>query len=281
MSNFNQESYDRAAARKELALTDLEELAQQVEDGEIDAATAAGLRSGYEAELGAAEAELATLGPPPARKKSPASAQAPGSTKRAPSETGQPAGKSSDLNTRLLVGAGILIVALVVILISVQNSAQPDPAAVGTQVTTASGEGPCAELAGALTNHSDNGFRLALADCYADVGDAMSAIEHYRAVAEAEGATDGEVARANVGLGFLNLQIGELTKAADYMRLALERDAANIEAQYFLGMMLVYDLGDPAAGAPYLESVLATPDLPETVVLEIQAALDVAAGEGS
>jgi tetratricopeptide (TPR) repeat protein len=277
VSNFNQESYDRAVARQELALTDLEELAQQVDDGEIDAATAAGLRSGYEAELGAAEAELARLGPPPTPKKSPGQ----GSTKRAPSEKGQPARKSSDLNTRLLVGAGILIVALVVILISVQNSAQPDPAAVGTQVTTASGEDPCAELADALTSHADNGFRLALADCYADVGNAMSAIEHYRTVADAEGATDGEVARANVGLGFLNLQIGELTKAADYMRVALERDAANIEAQYFLGMMLVYDLGDPAAGAPYLESVLATPDLPETVVLEIQAALDVAAGEGS
>ncbi len=277
MSNFNQESYDRAVARKELALTDLEELAQQVDDGEIDAPTAAGLRSGYEAELGAAEAELARLGPPPTPKKSPGQA----STKRAPSENGRPARKSSDLNTRLLVGAGILIVALVVILISVQNSAQPDPAAMGTQVTTASGEDPCAELADALTSHSDNGFRLALADCYADVGNAMSAIEHYRAVADAEGAADGEVARANVGLGFLNLQIGELAKAADYMRVALERDAANVEAQYFLGMMLVYDLGDPAAGAPYLESVLATPDLPETVILEIQAALDVAAGEGS
>ena len=62
MSNFNQEAYDRAAGRRDLVRTDLEELAQQVDDGEIDEATAAGLRSGYETELAAAEAEIAKLG---------------------------------------------------------------------------------------------------------------------------------------------------------------------------------------------------------------------------
>ena len=55
MSNFNQEAYDRATGRRDLARTDLEELAQQVEDGELDEETAAGLRSGYETELAAAK----------------------------------------------------------------------------------------------------------------------------------------------------------------------------------------------------------------------------------
>ena len=45
MSGFDQETYDRAAERRDLALTDLEELTVQVADGEIDYSTAAGLRT--------------------------------------------------------------------------------------------------------------------------------------------------------------------------------------------------------------------------------------------
>lgn len=283
MSGFSQEEYDRAIARRDLARTDLDELAQQVEDGEIDEETAAALRGGYETELTAAEADLAKLGSPPNPKKAkPAAADPAKSTKRAPSESGQSEQKAGGLNTRLLVGSGILIAALVIILISVQNSSEPDPpAAAGQMPGGAPGADPCAELAAALTDHPDNGFRLALADCYTQSGNAMSAIEHYRAVTDNTGATASEAAEANVGLGYLNLQIGELQKAADYMETALAAEPAHVEAQYFLGMMLVYDLGDPDRGASYLESVLEAPNLPEAVIVDIETALAVAQGEGT
>ncbi len=283
MSNFNHEAYERAAARRDLARTDLDELSQQVEDGEIDEATAAELRAGYESELAAAEADLAKLGTPPTAKKPKAEKEAPAaaaSKGRAPSEQGQTAG-SGGLNSRILVGAGILIVAFIVILLSVQNSSEPEPTAGAPMGTAADGTDPCAELAAALETHEDNGFRLALADCYTQTGNAMSAIEHFRFVAESGDATDLEAAQANVGLGYLNLQIGEVQSAADYMAVALEHDADNIEARYFLGMILIYDLGDPAGGVSYLESVLETPDLPATVVTDIETAIAEATGASS
>ena len=270
MSNFNQEAYDRATGRRDLARTDLEELAQQVEDGELDEETAAELRSGYEAELATAEAALAGIGSPPAVKKPKPAAEA---TKKAPSEKGQPEPKTSTINTRLLVGAGILIAALVVILISVQNSSEPDQTATGPIPGAGDGTDPCAELEAALSEHSDDQFRLALADCYSGTGNAMSAIEFYRGVADDTAAAPADTARANVGLGLLNLQIGELQTTADYMNTALEEDANNVEAKYYLGMLLIYDLGDPEGGAEYLQSVLEGGNLPETVVLDIEAAL--------
>ena len=268
MSNFNQEAYDRATGRRDIARTDLEELAQQVDDGELDEETAAELRSGYEAELAAAEAALAELGSPPAVKK-----PKPAAESKAPSEKGQPEQKTGTLNTRLLVGAGILIAALVVILISVQNSSEPDQTATGPIPGAGDGADLCAELEAALSDHSDDQFRLALADCYSGTGNAMSAIEHYRTVAEDTAASPADTARANVGLGLLNLQIGELQTTADYMSTALGEDANNVEAKYYLGMLLIYDLGDPEGGAEYLQSVLEAGNLPETVVLDIETAL--------
>jgi tetratricopeptide (TPR) repeat protein len=282
MSGFNQEAYDRAVARKDLARTDLEELAQQVDDGEIDEETAAGLRGGYEAELAAAEADLAKIGTPPKSKKTKPAPAASASTKRAPSEKGQAEAKSGGLNKRILAGAGIFVAALVIILISVQNSSEPDPpAATGAMPPGATGADPCEELAAALTDHPDNGFRLALADCYSQTGNAMSAIEHYRAVADSTDAVPAEAAEANVGLGYLNLQIGELQNAAGYMETALQAEPENIEAQYFLGMMLIYDLDDPERGTSYLESVLEAPDLPPTVIQDIETALALAQGDGT
>ena len=45
--------------------------------------------------------------------------------------------------------------------------------------------------------------------------------------------------------------------------------------------MLVYDHGDPDRGVSYLESVLEAPNLPESVIVEIEAALAVAQGDGT
>ncbi|MDH5372263.1 MAG: hypothetical protein OEX97_04900, partial [Acidimicrobiia bacterium] len=202
----------------------------------------------------------------------------------APSEKGQPVDKAGGLNKRLLVGGGILVAALAVIIISVQNSSEPEPpAATGQMPGTATGSDPCAELADTLSNHPDDGFRLALADCYSQSGNAMSAIEHYKAVADnAEGAP-ADVADANVGLGYLNLQISELNNAAEYMEAALEADPSNLEGQYWLGLMLIYDLGDSARGVSLLEAVLETPDLPPDTIQSIEEAIaeGQAGGAGS
>ncbi len=273
MSNFNQEAYDRAIGRRNLAKTDLEELAQQVEDGEIGDSTAAGLRAGYEAELAAAEAALASLGKPPTPKKAkPAADEVGSSPTRAPSEQGQE--KSAGLNSRWLVGAGILVAALVVILISVQNSSEPEQTAAPTFPQSAG----CAELEAAMDAHPGNEFRLAVADCYAEVGDAMSAISYYQAVLDGD-PTDMEKASASFGLGFLNLQIGRMPEAADLFKVATENDDQNYDAKYWYGMMLIYELDRYADGVPYLEEVLALPNLDPDTIANIEEALAFEGGE--
>ncbi len=267
MTNFNQEAYDRAVGRRELARTDLEELAQQVEDGEIDASTAAGLRTGYEAELAAAEATLAALGKPPAPKKTPPAGKQSGSSPAlSPAEQGRE--DTAGLNRRWLVGAGILIAALVVILISVQNSSEPEQTAAPTFPQSAG----CAELEAAMDAHPGNEFRLAVADCYAETGDAMSAISHYQAVLDGD-PTDIERASASFGLGFLNLQIGRMPEAADLFKVATENDDQNYDAKYWYGMMLIYELDRYADGVPYLEEVLELPNLDPDTIANIEEAL--------
>ena len=273
MSNFNQEAYDRAIDRRDLARTDLDELVQQVDDGEIDNSTAAGLRAGYEAELATAEAALATLGKPPTPKKSkPAPAASEPSTKRAPSEEGQE--QKAGFNTRWLVGAGILVAALVVILISVQNSSEPEPTAAPDVPQSSN----CGELEDAMGAHPGNEFRLAVADCYAGVGDAMPAISHSQAVLDGS-PTDIEKASASFGLGFLNMQIGRMPEAADLFKTATENDSQNYDAKYWYGMMLIYELDRYADGVSYLEEVLTLPTLAPDTIANIEEALAFGNGE--
>lgn len=275
MSNFNQEAYDRAAGRRDLVRTDLEELAQQVDDGEIDEATAAGLRSGYETELAAAEAEIAKLGSPPSVKKTKtAPPVAKASTKRAPSEQGET--PKSGLNTRLLVGAGILVAALVVIVISVQNSSEPDQTAAPLDPNFGSS---CADLEASMDNHPGNEFRLAVADCYSSEGNAMPAITHYRAVLDAD-PTDLETSSASFGLGFLNMQIGQMVEATELFKTATETDDLNYDAKYWYGMMLIYEAGQPAEGVSYLKEVLTLPNLEPDTIANIEEAFAVAEGAG-
>ena len=52
---------DHVVERREVVLRDLEELTHQVEDGEIDPATAERLRSGYQQELDSLDRALADL----------------------------------------------------------------------------------------------------------------------------------------------------------------------------------------------------------------------------
>lgn len=278
MSNFNQEAYDRAISRRDLVRTDLEELAQQVEDGEIDGDTAAGLKGGYEAELAAADKDLSKLGTSPKPKKDKA-VSSPESTKRTPSENGQPAASGGGLNYRLLVGAGILVVALVVIIFSVQNSSEPEPTAGPIDANAAQGSS-CAELEDVLEQHPGNEFRLVVADCYVDTGDAMSAIGHFQGVL-ASNPTIVESAAASFGLGFLNMQIGQVVEASEFFKTATETDSQNYDAKYWYGMMLIYELDRPTEGVPYLEDVLTLPSLAPDTVASIEEAIAVARGDGA
>lgn len=274
MSNFNQEAYERALSRRDLANRDLEELAQQVEDGEIDDETAADLRSGYEAELNAAEAALSKAGTPPKPKKAkPAPAASKPSAKRAPSERDEQ--PKTGFNSRWLVGAGILVAALVIIIISVQNSSEPDP--VAGALDPGAGATSCADLEEVLEQHPGNEFRLVVADCYVDTGDAMSAIGHFQGVL-ANNPTNVEKASASFGLGYMNMQIGQMAEAAELYRQATEADAENYDAKYWYGMMLIYELNQPEDGVPYLEAVLTLPSLAPDTISSIEEALAIAQG---
>jgi tetratricopeptide (TPR) repeat protein len=257
--------------RKQMALRDLAELEEQVENGELDEETAAPIRASYASELGMAEAALSKLGPAP--KQQGQGQKARKETIKPASERDEPQGRS--LN-RMLIGTGAVLIAFAVVLVAVTQSANDDPV-TDTTPAGAVGADPCAEMAAAVDQHPGNALRLALAECYLDSGDAMQSITQFRTVLDSAPSPE-ESTQASIGLGFLNLQIGEVDNASQYMRDALDTDPDNIDAKYWLGMMLVYDLDDPEAGALLLEDVLAVPDLPESVVTEIEEAISLATG---
>ncbi|NQV05635.1 hypothetical protein HQ535_03720 [bacterium] len=113
MSKTRGSGADRSAfeQRREHALRDLEELAQQVEDGEIAEAEAAVLEARYRKDLEAAESRLGSMPKPKASK--------PGSPgKAAATATAQPA------NTRkILLIMGATLVALTVGIVIIANPA--------------------------------------------------------------------------------------------------------------------------------------------------------------
>ena len=98
---------DRLRERHELAVRDLEELQEQVEAGEIDDATAANLRAGYERELSQVEALLGDL-PSSESRQAPPLPERPVEKPRAKGE-GDAKGRSPK---RVAAGAVVLLASL-------------------------------------------------------------------------------------------------------------------------------------------------------------------------
>jgi len=257
--------------RRRIALRDLEELAEQVLNGELDEETAAPLRAGYEAELAAVD-EAAAAEPVSAATEVGTRAE----TAAEPAE-----GRSSN---RIVVGALALVgVLTVVILLAAQvfrSDPEPSPQ---TPTDVAAIDGASAEeMESLVAAHPESvAMRLALADLYFEQGEYSSAIDHYLVVSNGE-LTIQEESRTLGRIGWMAYSTGQVESAVQFINNSLELNPDYYEGKLFLGMVSLYGLEDPAAAIPLLEEINALPDLGDPLRAEVEAALaDARAGVGS
>jgi tetratricopeptide (TPR) repeat protein len=258
--------------RLEIATRDLTELADQVEAGEIDEATAETLQANYQAEVDSVEAELGSL-PAPNRKR--------------PTEPEtQPPGMQSRSTRRAVVGSVLVIAALSVAIFLAAGEIDSSPA------TTAAGSA----APGGLTidpnsvsneqleevvaqNPAINAMRMALADRYFEQEDYGKALDHYLTIAE-NNPTPAEEGRALTRVGWMAYTTGQPEAAQQYLQTSLTVDPTNEETKLFLGFVLLYGLDDPDGALPWLEEVAEISELPPSILTQVETAIAEARGTG-
>jgi tetratricopeptide (TPR) repeat protein len=260
--------------RLEIARRDLNELAEQVEAGEIDPATAENLRAGYQAEADEISAQLAAL--PASRKPA---AQGLGSNI-------EPADRPPRSARRAVVGSVLVIAALSVAIFLAAGDLDQDPAGAGG---ASASPGELSIDPNSVTNEQleevvaqnpgINAMRLALADRYFEEQDFGKALDHYLTVAE-NNPTPVEEGVALSRIGWMAYQTGQPEAAEQYLQTSLTVDPTNQETKLFLGFVLLYGLDEAEAAIPWLEEIAAIPDLPPEILHTVEAALDEARNGG-
>ncbi len=285
--------------RRDHVQRDLEELAEQVAAGEIDAESAERLEAGYRAELARFEAAIAAL--PPEKKRTaavaaPAGAKArksrpPAGQRKAGSPTASPEDGSSapprfPVKPMIGLGAAVVVLTALIWIIGMGGDDEPAPAATAP-AATAAGDGSqlapsdqLAEMEAAVAaNPEVNGMRLALAGIYFDQGDYLPAMEHYLAVLDNDPAPDEE-SLSLARVGWMAYLTGQPNTARDYLHAAVQLDPEYGEAKLFYGVVLLYGIGDAEAALPVLEEVLQLPDLPATLRPDIENMVEEARAGG-
>jgi cytochrome c-type biogenesis protein CcmH/NrfG len=253
----------RLTERRDIIRRDIEELAEQVEAGEIGESTADDLRARYDQDLAEVEAQLAKL--PKEQPKVYAGDAQVIHTDSAPDAHGWDP-------KRVLIGGGVLVAAFTVVLVlavsAAQNSSQD------TTTTTGANAATIQQMEAAVAANPDVvEMRIALADLYLQDNQVSNALNEYLDVLDLS-PTDADASYVLGRVGWLAYQQGQNDAAASYLDQALQRDPTNIEATLFMGIVDLYGLNDPASAVPLLQQVLAQPDLPEDMRSQIQAALD-------
>ncbi len=253
-ADFSQsEAKQRLVERRQHALRDLDELAEQVASGELDEATAARLRAGYEAELEAVDRGQQ------------------GSESGVPTE-----GRSS---RRAIAGALLLIAAFtgVILLASQTFRSGGDPSPQAPSDVAAIDGATLEQMEEIVASHPDTpAMRLALADLYFERANYSSAIDHYLVVLSESELTDEEESRALGRIGWMAYSTGQLEPAVTYLRASLVANPEYMEGKLFLAMVLFEGFGDAAGAVPLFEEILEVPNLHDDMRLAVEAAAEEA-----
>ena len=262
---------EHLAERRDLIRRDLDELAAQVEEAEIETATADQLRANYQAELELLEASLREL--PEGRHKPAVVVDEP--------KIGPPTTRSP---RRIVIGSLFLIVALSLAIGFAARDAEPQnsqpisssPGDLTIDPDTVSNEQLETIVA---ANPNINGMRMALADRYFAAEDYGAALDHYLHIAD-NGPSPEEATKALARIGWMAYISGLHDEARTYVEASLTADPTNAEATLFLGFITLYGLGDVETAIPQLEAALDLPNLSANVISQIEDALTEArAGE--
>jgi tetratricopeptide (TPR) repeat protein len=239
------------------ARRDLEELTTQLDDGEIDEATASRLRARYESDVAEAEAQLASM-PTPKASKTP-EATSPQAASPGEKSAASPAGT----RRALWIMGGVVVALTVVIVFLARSGGEEEPTAEGASPppTGAPGSaGGFTEMEAAVAADPTNmPLRLALGGMYFELGEYIPAMQHYLVVIEGE-ATEPERSVALGRVGFLAYVTEQYDAAVTYIQQGIDADPDNGENYLFMGVVQLYGLGDAEAAVPSFESVLALPD---------------------
>jgi tetratricopeptide (TPR) repeat protein len=245
---------------------DLAELDEQVEAGEIDEETAAGLRVNYRSEADGLRDRLARFDGAAAASQDADAAVAvpvPGRSRR-----------------RMLIGGAILAVGGIVIAAVAITSANSSPSNAVAGVAAEDAEGLASVSSEEMeevvaANPEIVGMRLALARRYFEAGEFDQAIDHYMIVLEQE--QDPE-ALANVG--WMTYLSDRPDVALGYLERAIALEPNFAQAYWFLANIR-YALGDTEGAIEPLEQLLAFDAVPDEVRREAEAALAALREEGS
>ena len=262
----------RLIERRDLVVNDLEELANQVAEGEIDATTFGELRATYKAELDGLDKAIEALGEP---------VPEPAATAAPPDDTARPATRSP---RRVVIGSVVVMAALTTAIALAARDTSPDnpgpsagsPGALTVDPETVSNEQLEAVVA---ANPDIIGMRMALADRYFAAEQFGSALDHYLYIADAD-ASPSEESRALARLGWMAYATGLGQAAEEFIVASLEADPTNAEAVLFRGFITLYGLGDAERAIPQLEEALQLDGLSPGNVSELETALeDARSGE--
>jgi cytochrome c-type biogenesis protein CcmH/NrfG len=237
---------------------DLAEIAEQVDQGELDADTAATLQRRYEAER---ETLLSQLG-----------AEA-GADPETP-DTNAAAGVSG---LRLLgIGAALVaVIAGALWLVALNTEDQSAAEGVAEQVVTGDEvnlDDISNEQMEAVVAQSPNvpGMRLALADRYFAEGDFTNALTHYMYVLETLEVKD-PAALANVGWMTYLSQVPDVAESFVEESLRVQPDGGI--AFWYLANIRFYGLGDAAGSVEPLQRLLGYDNLPDELRVEAEGLL--------
>ncbi|MBT8212642.1 MAG: hypothetical protein KJN71_05820 [Acidimicrobiia bacterium] len=225
--------------------TDLADVETQLAAGELDEATAARLRSTYQAER---DGILAT----------------------------DEIAENSGPRGRVIAGVAILVLGLVGAGIAVARSAEDRnpgdlitgglPAVDLSTITNEEMEEIVAQFPEVTT------MRLALADRYFNDAQFSDALGHYLTVLDQEPSNP----RALANIGWMTYLSDQPEIAERYVEQSLASDAGYSQAYFFLGAIRLYGLGDASGAVPPLERLLEFDDLPQEIRDQAAELLDEA-----
>ena len=256
----------RLLDRRDLVQRDIEELAEQIADGEVDEEVGRQLMEGYQADL----AEVTTaLGKVPEPKP-----KQPAKTAKAVEPPAPP--RRSPLGI-VVVGAVVIATLSAAIFLAARDATPDEPAASGAaspgaltvDPNTVSNE----QLEAVVAENPDiPAMRLALAERYFMAGQFGEALEHYLYIAEAS-PNPAEQAVALLRIGRMAYASGRPQDAEDYVMQSLAIDPDLVEAKWFVGFNTLYGLDDPARAIPQLETAMEIPGLESTSIAELEQAI--------
>ncbi len=239
---------------------DLAEVDDQVDADELDEATADRLRSAYRSERRALEQQLDGIKP-------------------AVAVSGDDALSADRSQTRSFVGAGVVGLAVVVIVVvavfSLQERTPAGEATDGVATEVLEGVGgvdlaslSLEEMESVVAQHPEvPGMRIALADRYVDVGNYSKALGHYMVVLDLEPENPDALAR----VGWLTFLSGEPLLASSFVERALAIEPDFPQAYWFLAKIRM-EIGDAPGAIEPLRRLLAY-DLPIDVRAQAEALL--------